>query len=159
MAGLSKAGLSNTTRHGLSNTQAAYRFYNDRFMTGLQSRAQSLWNDGYRVAPLEDDDAPTTKFLVYKDDAENLPEDEAAYMVDPLSETCTCAFFVNQKVEPLREDEGRVPCKHLMGLDTLVKEEIAYWNMKATYTADYRREIEYVKLIRELTETVKRIGK
>ena len=146
---------------GLSNTQAAYRFYNDRFMTGLQSRAQSLWNDGYRVTPLEDDedDAPTTKFLVYKDDAENLPEDEAAYAVDPLNETCTCAFFVNQKREPLREDEGQVPCKHLKGLDTLVKEEIAYWNMKATYTADYQREIEYVKFIRGLTETVKRIGK
>ena len=137
---------------GLTNTQAAYRFYNDRFMTGLQARAQNLWADGYRVMPLEEEDypaVPTTKFLVYKDDAAgDLPEDEAAYAVDPLGETCTCAFFVKQRTEPLREDEGRVPCKHLLGLDALVKEEIAYWNMKATYTADYRREIEYVRLVR-----------
>ena len=147
---------------GLSNTQAAYRFYNDRFMTGLKSRAQSLWNDGYRVTPLEDEEhqaVPPTQFLVYKEGADDLPSDEAAYEVDPLNETCTCAFFVNQKVEPLREDEGRVPCKHLLGLDTLVKEEIAYWSMKAMYTADYRREIAYMKIIRGLTETLTRIGK
>ena len=154
--------MAGSKTFGLSNTQAAYRFYNERFMTGVQTRAQNLWADGYQVAPLEEEDypaVPTTKFLVYKEDADDLPEDEAAYSVDPISETCTCAFFLKQKTEPLREDEGRVPCKHLMGLEALVKEQIDYWNMKATHTADYRREIEYVKLIRGLTETMKRIGK
>ena len=146
----------------LTNTQAAYRFYNGRFMTGLEARAQNLWNDGYRVMPLEEEDypaVPATQFLVYKDNAEDLPGDEAAYAVDPLNETCTCAFFLSQKAEPLREDEGRVPCKHLLGLDTLVKEEIAYWNMKANHTANYQREIEYIRIARSLTEILKRIGK
>lgn len=140
----------------LTNTQAAYRYYNDRFMSGMNQRAANLWRDGYRVTPLEDDEsaAPPTCFSIYKEDA-----DDNGYLVDPIAETCTCDFFLGQKVEPLTESEEPVPCKHLRGLPALVAEEIAYWNMKAEHTADIRREIHYVRLSRQLTETMKRVGK
>lgn len=145
----------------LTNTQAAYRYYNDRFMAGMNQRAANLWRDGYRVAVLEDDElhdpqtaAPPTCFSIYKEDA-----DENGYVVDPIQETCTCDFFFKQKAEPLTESEEPIPCKHLTGLSALVAEEIAYWNMKAQHTADYRREIEYVRISRKLTETMKRVGK
>ena len=159
---------------GLSNTQAAYRFFNDRFMTGLNQRAANLWVDGYRVTPLDTDlegeetAAPPTSFIVYKDsDAEKSSEDDAAgllandfgYVVDPIAETCTCDFFQGQKAEPLNETGEPVPCKHLRGLSALVTEEIALWNMRSAHTADIRREIEYVRIARQLMETLKRVGK
>lgn len=153
--------MAGLTKGNLTNTQAAYRFFNDRFTAGMEQRARELWANGYRVTPLEDTETaalPTT-FLVYKENGDDLPADEAAYVVDPLAQTCTCAFFVNQKAEPLTETGEPVPCKHLLGLETLVKEEIAYWNMKAEYTADYRREIKYLQIVRKLTETLKRVGK
>ncbi len=140
--------------------QAAYRFFHDRFMDGMHQRAQNLWTDGYRVTPQEEDEtaAPPTKFLVYKEsDNENAAED--GYVVDPIADTCTCPFFQGQKAEPLGEDEGTVACKHLRGLNALVAEEVAYWNMKAQVTGDYRREVQYLRIVRGLTETMKRIGK
>ena len=150
---------------GLSNTQAAYRFYNDRFTAGMRQRAQSLWTNGYRVMPQDDDEsaAPPTSFLVYKDVdpevAETMPIDELAYIVDPLNETCTCAFFCKQKTEPLNETGEPVLCKHIAGLSALVAEEIAYWTMKADHTGDYRREVQYVRIIKALTEAMQRVGK
>ena len=154
MAGFAKGNLS--------NTQAAFRFFNDRFTAGMEQRARHLWTDGYRVAVLDDDEtgaALPTKFLVYKEGQEEMPAAESAYTVDALGETCTCAFFTNQAAEPLNESGEPVACKHLLGLRTLVDEEVAYWTMKADHTADYRREVEYARIIRGLTETLQRVGK
>lgn len=160
---------------GLSNTQAAYRYYNDRFMAGMNQRAQNLWTDGYRVTPLEDGElegdetaAPPTRFMVYKEsdaeksseaDAAGLLADDFGYVVNPIHETCTCDFFHGQKAEPLNESGEPVSCKHIFGLSALIAEEIAYWNMKAQHTANFRREIEYIRISRQLTETMKRVGK
>lgn len=139
----------------LTNTQAAYRLpqHHDDFLRRLNQRAADLWSDGYRAQAT---DLPPV-FLVFQEcEGEAEP---TGYQVDPLAQTCTCAFFRKQATEPLTEDGTRLPCKHLLGLQSLVQEELAYWTMKRDWTRDPLREAGYQTMIDALTEAWTLVGK
>jgi hypothetical protein len=82
------------------------------FLARLEKRAQSLYADGYAVAPTE-------KLHVYRVSYQD-GDGEKAYRVDPIAQTCTCPCFRWQALEPLSEDGAVVICKHLRGLSGLI---------------------------------------
>jgi hypothetical protein len=143
-------------RYPDTNNQFAYRTNRDAFLQGIADRAENLWRDGYRVAPLQN--GPTC-FLVYRE------EEATGYCVDPVAQTCSCRFHTDQKEHPLTDDGSLVPCKHLQGLAWLVSEEVAYWQMrrdvaeqKASPTnGSAERAAEYALLADALIDTWKRV--
>lgn len=97
----------------LSGSQRAYLFRRDQFLAGIRERAGTLFQDGYDVEPTREPHV----FRVF------CPEKKGtrpAYLVDPVSATCTCPFYSRQGMEPLTDDGTRVLCKHLVGLTGLV---------------------------------------
>ena len=137
----------------LTNTQAAYRYYNEKFMQGLRERAQALWLDGYRVTATNKPDT----LIVFKE----TEGPETGYRVNMIRETCSCAFYTKQAGggELLNDDGEIVPCKHLLGLPGLVKEEMDYWAMRKKYTADERRAAQYDGILGALRTAWANAGK
>ena len=97
----------------LSPSQRAYLFHREEFLKGLQTRAESLFQDGYRVSETK---CPH-KFVIYYP----CKEGEKTYFIDALAETCTCPFYARQaRGEYIAEEGVILLCKHLRGLKELV---------------------------------------
>lgn len=143
-----------TQRPYLTNTQAAFRYYHEDFMRRLRERAHALWGDGYRVAPTE---RPGT-FLVYRE-GEATENGVGDYAVCPAADTCSCPFFQKQVAGELLNDDGEiVPCKHLLGMPELVREEMDYWAMLRDYGNPHNQEV-YAETLQLLTEAWASVGK
>jgi hypothetical protein len=96
----------------LSPTQWAYLFDREAFLERLCRRALRLAEDGYTVQATE----TPGMFLVV------CPAGVNAYTVHALEKTCTCPFYTRQAHDqPLTADGSLVPCKHLLGLKTLLR--------------------------------------
>jgi hypothetical protein len=91
--------------HSLSNAQRGYMNDPKAFRSRMVQRASELWRDGYSVSIGEVD-----MFHI------ETPKGDV-YTVMPLDEGCTCAY--QQQAEILQ-----VPCKHLLGLEQIVEEQI-----------------------------------
>lgn len=102
----------------LSSTQKSYREDPDLFRSRLYARAESLFESGYNVYP----GSVAHEFVVaYTDAKTGLVTDYQVHLTDY---TCTCPFYMRQVGgERLDEDENEplVPCKHLIGLPSLVR--------------------------------------
>lgn len=96
----------------LSPTQFAYLFHREAFLKRIEERANRLAEDGYSVQATE---TPCV-FLIL------CPMRVNVYLVHALDQTCTCPFYAKQvRDEPLTHDGAIVPCKHLVGLKTLLR--------------------------------------
>lgn len=114
----------------LSPSQRAYLFNPERFLRGLNERAEALYRAGYRVRP---DDLPGMFQITLRQDTE-----EKLYRVDALKRTCTCAFFTRQRQGERLLAEGILECKHLRGLRGLVrKTRLAHFKAEE-FQAGYR---------------------
>ena len=107
-----------------TNNQFAYKTDPQGFLNRLRDRATDLFLDDYRVMPFLDE--PNT-FLVYREEQ----GDRGGYKVNPVTETCTCRFFLDQEKNPLEPGET-LPCKHLLGLPDLLENELRYWAERYT---------------------------
>lgn len=102
----------------LSPLQAKFRSDPEGYFATLLDRAERLFENGYRA----DAAAMPHVFIVRRGAGSSDPrEGEGRYLVHAIKQTCSCPFFERQAVEPLCHDKTRVPCKHLLGLEALVK--------------------------------------
>lgn len=126
----------------LSPSQRAYLFNREQFLQGLQSRAESLFADGYRVA---ETNCPH-RYVIYAPGKDG----EKTYFVDAMAETCTCAFFARQVAgEAILEEGGILACKHLRGLGPLVRQtRLAHFKEGAT-GCGYRIWIHWLATLAE----------
>jgi hypothetical protein len=107
-----------SSRSSLSLQQRHYRANPDAFLSALRGRAERLFEDGYRV----DAAAMPCVFVVRHGARGSDPHDAACrYLVHAVKGTCTCPFFTKQRLEPLTDDGSIIPCKHLLGLEDLVR--------------------------------------
>ena len=102
----------------LSSTQRSYREDPDGFLARLEARAQTLFGDGYTVAPVRE--------TAYAFRVSTPPDGRGLvcrYDVNPEEGTCTCPFYARQaaKGEYLTDNGEIVACKHLRGLAALVR--------------------------------------
>jgi hypothetical protein len=105
-------------RSSLSLQQRHYRANRDAFLSVLRGRAERLFEDGYRVEAA----AMPCVFVVRHSARGSDPRDAACrYLVHAVKGSCTCPFFTKQRVEPLTDDGSIIPCKHLLGLEELVR--------------------------------------
>lgn len=84
--------------------EVAYRDVNvARLMANVLERSLTLFADGYRAVRLGEDDVQVTN-----------PKD-TLYTLDVKRCVCCCPFF--------EKHEGRLPCKHLLGWEKLLKDQ------------------------------------
>lgn len=101
----------------LSSLQRTFLNDPEGYMTTLLRRAERLFDQGYRA---EAASVPHVFVVTRKKRPADTPED-GRYLVHAVQVTCTCPFFTRQAAEPLCHDGTPVPCKHLLGLQTLVR--------------------------------------
>lgn len=95
-------------------SQRAYRQDPNGFLMRLSARAATLFESGYRVYPAGE---PHT-FVIVCDGGTDPPQ----YTIHATEQTCSCPFHAQQAAgEYLGEDTAIIPCKHVMGLSSLVR--------------------------------------
>ena len=102
----------------LTPSERGYLFNRDGFLAGIKERGANLFEDGYRVHAT----AEPYVFVV------TIPckDGEKHHFLNVLEGTCSCPFHREQREgRPLTEDGAIIPCKHLEGLEPLVKQTIA----------------------------------
>lgn len=120
--------MSETT---LSNTQKAYRRDPKRFLLRLQLRAERLFENRYTV---EATNRPHVFVVIFPE-----RNTERLYFVDAWEQTCTCPFYLRQQEgETLTGDGSILACKHLIGLERLVKCCRAAWIESGDLQRGYR---------------------
>ena len=119
----------------LSPSERGYLFNRDGFLAGIKERGSRLFEDGYRAHAT----AEAGSFVVtvpYKDG-------EKSYFLNASKGTCSCPFHREQREgRPLTEDGSIIPCKHLEGLEALVKQtvqelkdlgDLSYYRLRASW--------------------------
>lgn len=89
-----------------------YQRHDEEFIARLDARAANLANDGYTVRPGDD----LQIYLVSHPDKKG---GFVEYTVDAYERTCTCPMFVQQS-------EDVVECKHLRGLEELIRQRLPH---------------------------------
>ncbi len=118
----------------LTPSERGYLFNREGFLAGIQERGAKLFEDGYRVFATGE---PCVFVVVvpYK-------WGEKMYFVNVAKGTCTCPFYREQEPKPLTSDGSVIPCKHLEGIETLVRKtakelkeagELSYFKLRATW--------------------------
>lgn len=124
----------------LSATQRAYLFDRENFLARLQERANTLFENGYTVAPT----AALCVFAVLYD----TPGGERSYLVNPVCGTCTCPFFTRQETEPLTNGPP-IPCKHLRGLKQLIRCTRERYQQEQSWGCYFRLRLHWIASIAE----------
>ena len=118
----------------LTPSERGYLFNRDAFLAGIKERGAKLFEDGYRVFATGE----PCVFVVtvpYK-------YGEKLYFLNVAKGTCTCPFHREQETKPLTSDGSVIPCKHLEGIETLVRKtarelkeagELSYFKLRATW--------------------------
>lgn len=119
----------------MTPSERGYLFHRDAFLAGIKERGQRLFEDGYRAHATGEPGV----FVV------TLPwrDGERHYFVNALQQTCACPFHRPQREgRPLTDDGAIIPCKHLQGLETLVKKtvrelkeagDLSYFKLRASW--------------------------
>ena len=118
----------------LSSTQRAYLFDRENFLSRLDKRAETLFENGYTVDP-------TGTMYVF---AVLLPtlQGDISYLVNPVCSTCTCRFFTKQATEPLTTGPP-LACKHLRGLRLLICHVRERYQAEQNWECYYRLRIHW----------------
>ena len=101
----------------LTPSERGYLFNRDGFLAGIKERGSRLFEDGYRAHA-------TAEHYVF---VVTLPyqDGEKQYFVNLAKGTCSCPFHREQREgRPLTDDGSIIPCKHLEGLEALVKQTV-----------------------------------
>ena len=118
----------------LTPSERGYLFNRDNFLAGIKERGAKLFEDGYRVFATGE----PCVFVVtvpYK-------YGEKLYFVNVAKNTCTCPFHREQETVPLMSDGSVIACKHLEGIELLVRKtarelkeagELSYFKLRATW--------------------------
>jgi hypothetical protein len=104
----------------LSAVQRAYRQEPSQYLAMLHARAESLFEQGYRVRP----GRMPGVFYVLPEDTKRAKRNGSpeGYLVHAVRLTCSCPFFAKQEQGEVLDEEGSyVHCKHLLGLEKLIK--------------------------------------
>ena len=118
----------------LTPSERGYLFNREAFLAGIKERGAKLFEDGYRVFATGE----PCVFVVtvpYK-------WGEKLYFVNVARNTCTCPFHREQERRPLTADGSVIACKHLEGIEVLVRKtarelkeagELSYFKLRATW--------------------------
>ena len=101
----------------LTPSERGYLFNRDGFLAGIKERAGRLFEDGYRAHGT----AEPYVFVV------TVPckDGEKQHFLNALRGTCSCPFHREQREgRPLTEDGSIIPCKHLQGLELLIRKTV-----------------------------------
>jgi hypothetical protein len=109
--------------YDLSPTVRRFTFDPVGFKVDLEARAQTLWVDGYAVTETEQPGI----FAV------NSPRHER-HLVDWVNMTCTCQYYQKQEIPALPL------CKHLIGFEGLMSEQLGYYEVHAKEHQKARRK-------------------
>ena len=119
----------------LTPSERGYLFNRDGFLAGIKERGASLFEDGYRAHAT----AEAYVFVV------TVPckDGEKSYFLNVARGTCSCPFHREQRVgRPLTEDGSIIPCKHMEGLEALIKQtvqelkdfgDLSYYRLRASW--------------------------
>jgi hypothetical protein len=118
----------------LTPSERGYLFNRDSFLAGIHERGAKMFEDGYRVFATGE----PCVFVV------TVPQKwgEKLYFLNLVRQTCTCPFFREQERRPLTSDGSVIACKHLEGIETLVKKtarelkeggNLSYYKLRATW--------------------------
>lgn len=149
----------------LTPSERGYLFNRDSFLAGIKERGAKMFEDGYRVFATGE---PCVFVVV-------VPHKwgEKLYFVNLAKQTCTCPFHREQERRPLTSDGSVILCKHLEGIELLVRKtakelkeggNLSYYKLRATWidiVATRRRNpLPYeAELCREVAHVNERKGK
>lgn len=106
----------------LTPRQQRYQSDPDGCLALLQGRADRLFEEGYTVSA-----AAIPLVFEVCHESRNSDSQAVRYFVHALKRNCTCPFVTRQRVEPLTGDGSIVPCKHILGLERLVRRCVAHF--------------------------------
>ena len=102
----------------LTPSERGYLFNREGFLAGIKERGANLFEDGYRAHRT----AESGSFVM------TVPckDGEKQYFLNALEAICSCPFHREQREgRPLTEDGLIIPCKHLEGLELLIRKTVA----------------------------------
>jgi hypothetical protein len=108
----------------LSLMQQRFQADPERCLSALEQRADRLFEDGYVVIA----GAAPLVFIVGRGNRGSDPRDSSVqYFVHAIHRTCSCPFYTQQHLEPLTDDGTTISCKHLRGLEKLIRHSVTHY--------------------------------
>lgn len=135
-------------RPALSPVQRSYRQEPSTFLASVHARAESLFARGYRAKAAR---LPGL-FQVLPENPKRAERNGSpeGYLVHAVKGTCSCPFFAKQEQgEWLEEDGSLVACKHLIGLEKLVRETAADCRSVGDLHGFYRLAAQWMEVLAE----------